>query len=137
MDTIKHHKRQKCKEVTETEEIKKRWQEYTELQKKVFMTMVTMVQALTQSQTSWSVKSSGPQLTTNKASGGEEISVELIKILNAGAFKVLHSMYQQIWKTHLWPQGWKRSVFISIQKKGNAKECSNYYTITLIHFTSQ
>ena len=64
------------------------------------------------------------KLTTNKASGSEEISVELIKILKDGAVKVLHSMYQQIWKTHLWPQDWKRSVFISIQKKSNAKKCS-------------
>ena len=71
------------------------------------------------------------KLTTSKASGGEEISVELIKILKDGAVKVLHLMYQEIWKTHLWPQDWKRSVFISIQKKGNAKECSNYCKFVL------
>ena len=69
--------------------------------------------------------------TQKKASRGEEISVELIKILKDDAVKVLHSMYQQIWKTHLWPQDWKMSVFISIQKKGNAKECSNYCKIVL------
>ena len=66
-----------------------------------------------------------------KASGGEKISVELIKILKDGAVKVLHSMYQQIWKTHLWPQNWETSVFISIQKKGNVKECSNYCKLIL------
>ena len=71
------------------------------------------------------------KLTTNKASGGDEVSLELIKLLKDGAVKVLHSMYQQIWKTHLWPQDWKRSVFISIQKKGNAKECSNYCKLVL------
>ena len=77
------------------------------------------------------VKWAFAKFTTNKASGGEEISVELIKILKDGAVKVLHSMYQQIWKTHLWPQDWKRSVFISIQKKGNAKGCSIYCKLVL------
>ena len=73
----------------------------------------------------------------NKASGGEEISVELFQILKDDALKVLHSIYQQIWKTLQWPQDWKRSVFIPIPKKGNAKECSNYHTIALISHASK
>ena len=72
----------------------------------------------------------------NKASGGDRIPVELFQILKDDAGKVLHSICQQIWKTHQWPQDWKRSVFIPIQKKGNAKECSNYPTIALISHAS-
>ena len=68
----------------------------------------------------------------NKASGGDGISVGLFQILNNDALKVLHSICQQIWKTQQWPQDWKRSGFIPIPKKGNAKECSNYRTIALI-----
>ena len=71
-------------------------------------------------------------IITNKASRGDGIPVELFQILKDDAVKVLHSMYQQIWKTQLWPQDWKMSVFIPIPKKGNAKECSNYCTIALI-----
>ena len=71
-------------------------------------------------------------LTTNKASGGDEIPVELFQILKDDAVKVLHSICQQVWKTQQWPQDWKRSVFIPIPKKGNAKECSNHHTIALI-----
>ena len=71
-------------------------------------------------------------ITTNKASGGDGIPVELFQILKEDAVKVLHSIRQQIWKTHQWPQDWKRSVFIPIPKKGHAKECSNYHTIALI-----
>ena len=71
-------------------------------------------------------------ITANKASGGDEIQAELFQILKDDAVKVLHSICQQIWKTQQWPQDWKRSVFITIPKKGNAKECSNYCTITLI-----
>ena len=71
-------------------------------------------------------------ITTNKASGGGGIPVELFQILKDDAVKVLHSICQQIWKTQQWTQGWKRSVFIPIPKKGNAKECSNYPTIALI-----
>ena len=74
---------------------------------------------------------------TNKASGGDEIPVELFQILKDDAVKVLHSIYQQIWKTQQWPQDWERSVFIPIPKKGNTKECSNYYTIALISHTSK
>ena len=71
-------------------------------------------------------------ITTNKANGGDGIPVELFQILKDDAMKVLHSIFQQIWKTQRWPQDWKRSVFIPIPKKDNAKECSNYCTIALI-----
>ena len=73
----------------------------------------------------------------NKASGGDGIPAELFQILKDDAMKVLHSICQQIWKTYQWPQNWKRSVFIPIPKKGNAKECSNYRTIALISHTSK
>ena len=76
-------------------------------------------------------------LTTNKASGVDEIPVELFQILKDDAVKVLHSICQQIWKTQQWPPDWKRSVFIPIPKKGNAKECSNYCTVVLISYTSK
>ena len=76
----------------------------------------------------WALES----IPTNKASGGDGIQVELFQILKDDAVKVLHSICQQIWKTQQWPQDWKRSVFIPIPKKGNAKECSNYRTIALI-----
>ena len=73
----------------------------------------------------------------NKASGSDRIPVELFQILKDNAVKVLHSICQQIWKTQHWPQNWKRSVFIPIPKKSNAKECSNYRTIALISHTSK
>ena len=76
-------------------------------------------------------------ITTNKASGGDGIPVELFQILKDDAVKVLHSICQQIWKTQQWPQDWKRSVFIPIPKKGNAKECLNYCTVALISHTSK
>ena len=76
-------------------------------------------------------------ITTNKASGGDGIPVELFQILKYDAVKVLHSICQQIWKTHQWPQYWKRSVFIPIPKKGNPKECSNYRTIARISHASK
>ena len=76
-------------------------------------------------------------ITTNKASGGDGITVELFQILNNDAVKVLNSICQQLWKTQQWPQDWERSVFNPIQKKGNAKECSNYHTIALISLTSK
>jgi len=75
-------------------------------------------------------------ITMNKASEGR-IPVELFQVLKDNAVKVLHSIRQQIWKTQQWPQGWKRSDFILIPKKGNAKECSNYHTIALISHTSK
>ena len=77
------------------------------------------------------------RMTMNKASGGDGIPVELFQTLKADAVKVLHSICQQIWKTQQWPQDWKRSVFILIPKKGNAKECSNYHTIALISQASK
>ena len=81
----------------------------------------------------WALES----IITNKASGGDEIPVELFQILKGGAVKVLHSIRQQIGKTQQWPQDWKRSVFIPIPKKGNAKECSSYHTIALISHASK
>ena len=76
-------------------------------------------------------------ITMNKASGGDGIPVELFPILKDDAVKVLHLICQQIWKTQQWPQDWKRSVFIPIRKKGNAKECSNYQTVVLISHASK
>ena len=76
-------------------------------------------------------------ITTNKASGGDGIPVELFQILKNNAMKVLHSICQQIWKTQQWSQDWKRSVFTPIPKKGNIKKCSNYHTIALISHTSK
>ena len=76
-------------------------------------------------------------ITTNKANGGDGTTAELLQILKDDAVKVLHSICQQIWKAQQWPQDWKRSVFIPIPKKGNAKECSNYHTIALISHTSK
>ena len=79
----------------------------------------------------------GRSITTNKAGGGDGIPVELFQILKDDAVKVLHSICQQIWKTQQWPQDWKTSAFITIPKKGNAKERSNYHTIALISHTSR
>ena len=76
-------------------------------------------------------------ITMNKARGGDGISAELFQILKDDGVKVLHSICQLIWKTQQWPQDWERSVFITIQKKGNAKECSNYCTIILILHTTR
>ena len=81
----------------------------------------------------WALES----ITMNKASGSDGIPVELFQILEDDAVKVLHSICQQIWKTQQWPQGWKRSVFIPIPKRGNAKECSNCHTIVLISHASK
>ena len=77
------------------------------------------------------------KLKLPKASGGDGIPVELFQILKDDTVKVLHSVCQQIWKTQQWPQGWKKSVFIPISKKGNDKECSNYHTTALISYTSK
>ena len=76
-------------------------------------------------------------ITTNKASGGDGIPVELVHFLKDDTVKVLHSICQQIWKTQQWPQDWKRSVFIPIPKKGSAKECSNYHIVALISRASK
>ena len=116
------------KDLTEAEDIKKRWQEYTEQHtKKVLMTEITMMVWVThlepdilECEVKWALGS----ITMNKASGGDEIPAVLFQILKGDAVKVLHSICQQIWKTQQWPQDWKRSVFIPIPKKGNAKECS-------------
>ena len=82
---------------------------------------------------SWALES----ITTNKASGGDRNPAELFQILKDDAIKLLYSIYQQIWKTQQWPQNWKRSVFIPVPKKGNAKECSNYHTHGLISHASK
>ena len=81
----------------------------------------------------WALES----ITENKASGGDGIPLERFQILKDDAVKVLHSICQQMWKTQQWPQGWKRSVFFPVPKKGNAKECSNYHTIALISHASK
>ena len=81
----------------------------------------------------WALES----IITNKAIGGDGIPVELFQILKYDAVKVLHSICQQMWKSQQWPQDWKRSIFILIPKKGNAKECSNYSTIALISYASK
>ena len=83
------------------------------------------------------VKRALGSITTNKVSGGDGISAELCQILKVVAVKVLNSICQQIGRTQQWPQNWKRSVFITIPKKGNAKECSNYYTIAFIPHSSK
>jgi len=83
------------------------------------------------------VKQALGSITMIKVSGGDVIPVELFQILKDDVVKVLHSICQQIWKTQQWPQDWKRSVFISIPKKGNVKECSMYHTIALISHTSK
>ena len=85
----------------------------------------------------WEVKWALGSITMNKASGSDGIPVELFHILKDDAVKVLHSICQQIWKTQQWPQDWKRSVFITISKKGNAKEPSNYHSIALISHASK
>ena len=138
MGTIKDRN---AMDLTEAEDIKKRWQEYTEdLYKKDFNDpdnhsgMITHLEPdILECENKWALGS----ITTNKASGGDGIPAELFQILKDDAVKVLHSICQQIWKTQQWPQDWKRSVFIPLSKKGNAKECSNYHTIGLISHTSE
>ena len=125
----------------ETEDIKKRWQEYTEeLYKKDLYdpdnhdAVITDLEPdILECEVKWALES----ITSNKASGGDGIPVELFQILKDDAVKVLHSICQQIWKTQQWPQDWKRAVFIPIPKKGYAKECSNYCTIALISYASK
>ena len=117
-------------DLTEAEDIKKRWQEYTEeLYKKHLHdqdnhdSVITHLEPdILECELKWALES----ITMNKASGGDGIPVELFQILKDDAVKVLHSICQQIWKSQQWPQDWKRSVFIPIPKKGNAKECSDY-----------
>ena len=120
--------------------IKKRWQEYTELSKKNLHSLDThdgVITHLDSDILECKVKRALGRITMNKASGGDGIPVELFQILKDDAVKVLYSICQQIWKTQQWPQDWKRSVFIPIPKKGNAKECSNYHTIALISHVSK
>jgi len=127
--------------LTEAEDIKKRWQEYTEeLYKKDLQDpdnhngVITNLESdILECEVKWVLGS----ITTNKVSGGDGIPVELFQILKDDAVKVLYSICQQIWKTWQWPQDWTRSVFIPIPKKGNAKECPNYHTIAFISHTSK
>ena len=126
-------------ELTEAEDIKERWQEYTEIYRKDPHGPDNHDGVITHLEPDileCEVKLSLGGITMNKASGGDGIPVELFQILKDDAVKVLHSICQQIWKTQQWPQDWKRSVFILIPKKGNVKECSNYHTITLISHAS-
>ena len=96
--------------------------------------MITQVEPdILECEVKWALGS----ITMNKASGGEGILVELFQILKDDAVTVLHSIWQQIWKTQQWPQDWKRSVFVPIRKKGNAKECSDYDTVAFISHTSK
>ena len=128
-------------DLTEAKDTKKRWQEYTEeLYKKDLHNpdnhdgVITHLEPdILECEVKWALES----ITTNKASGGDRIPVELLQILEDDAVKVLHSIYQQIWKTLQWPQDQKRSVFILIPKKCNAKECSNYCTIAFISHASK
>ena len=126
-------------DLTEAEDIKKRWQEHTEeFYEKGLKDpdnhdgVITLIQPEI---LECEVKLALGSITINKASGGYGIPVELFQILKDDAVKVLHSICQQIWKTQEWPQDWKRSVFIPTPKKGNAKECSNYWLIALISHT--
>ena len=128
-------------DLTEAEDIKKRWQEYTEeLYQKDLHDPYTHNGMLThlypdivESEAKWALRS----ITMTKASGGDGIPVELFQILKDDAVKVVYSICQQIWKAQRCLQDWKRSVFIPIPKKGNAKECSNYRTIALISHSSK
>ena len=129
------------RDLTEAEDIKKRWQEYTEEPYKKDLhdpdnhnDVITHLESyILECEVKWALGS----VTLNKASGGDGIPVELFQILKDDTVKVLHSICQQIWETQQWPQDWKRSVFIPIPKKGNAKECSNYHTIALISHASK
>ena len=124
-----------------TEDIKKRWQEYTkELYKKDLHDqdnhdgVISHLEGdILECEVKWALEN----ITTNKASKGDGIPVELFQVLKDDAVKVLHSKCHQIWKTQQWPQDWKKSVLIPIPKKDNAKECSNYHTIALISHPSK
>ena len=127
-------------DLAKTEDSKKRWQEYTELYKKDLHNpdnhsgMITHLEPdILECEVKWALGS----IAMNKASGGVGIPVELFQILKDDAVKVLHSICQQIWETQQWPQDWKRSIFIPVPKKGNAKECSNYCTIAVISHASK
>ena len=128
-------------DLTEAEDIKKRWQEYTEeLYKKDLHDPDNhngMIPHLEPDILECKVKRALGSITMNKASGVDGIPAELFQILEDDAVKVLHSVCQHIWKTQQWPQAWKRSVFIPIPKKGNAKECCNYHTVVLVSQASK
>ena len=138
MGTIKNRN---SMDLTEAEEIKKSWKEYTEeLYKKDFNdpdnhdgVIIHLEPDILECELKWALGS----ITMKKVSGGDGIPVELFQILKDDAVKGLHSICQQIWGTPQWPQDWKRSVFTPIPKKDNAKECSNYSTIALISHTSK
>ena len=138
MGTIKYRN---CMDLTEAEDIKKRWQEHTEeLNKKDLSdpdnhdgVSTHLEPDILECEVKWALGSTA----TNKASGGDGIPVDLFQVLKDDAVKVLHSICQQIWKTQQWPRNCKRSVFIPISKKGNAKECSNYHIIALISHASK
>ena len=131
-----HNKGQKWVDLTEAEDIKKRWQEYTkELYRKDLHDpdnhngVITHLEPdILECEIKWALGS----ITTNKASGGDGILVELFQILKGDSVKVLLSICQQIWKTQQWLQDWKRPIFIPIPKKGSAKACSNYHKIAVI-----
>ena len=128
-------------DLTEAEYVKKKWQEYTEELYKTHLhdpdnrdSVITHLEPdILECKVKWVLGS----ISTNNASRGDGFSVELFHILKDDGVKVLHSICQQIFITHQWPQDWKRSVFIPIPKKGNAKECSKYGTITLISHASK
>jgi len=131
-------------DLTEAEDTKKRWQEYTKELKEYKKdlngpnnhdSMITHLESdILECKVKWALGS----ITTNKASGGDGIPFELFQVLKDNTVKVLHSICQQNWKTQQWPQDWKRSVLIPISKKDNAKECLNYYcTIALISHASK
>ena len=128
-------------DLMEAEDIKKRWQEYTEeLYKKDLHNpdnhsggITHLEPDILESKVKWALGS----ITMNKVSEGDEIPTKLFQVLKDDAVKVLHSICQQIWKTQQWPQDWKRLVFTPVPKKGNAKESSNYHTIVLISHASK
>ena len=128
-------------DLPEAEDIKKRWQEYTEeLYKKDLHDsdnhdgVITHLEPdILDCEIKWALGS----ITTNKAIGGYRLPVELLQILKHDAMKLLHSICQEIWKIQQWPQDWKRSVFIPIPKKGKVKECSSYCTTVLISHASK
>ena len=134
-------KNRKNKDATEAEEVKKRWQEYTEELYKKHLNdpdnhngVITHLEPdILEYDVKWTLGS----ITMSKAIGRDRIPTELFPILKNDGVKVLHSIRQLIWKTQQWPQDWKRSVFIPIPKKGNVKECSNYRTIELISHASK
>ena len=138
MGSLKDRKRM---DLTEAENIKKRWQEYTEkLYKKDlhdsdnhYAVITHLEPDILDCEVKWALGS----ITRNKASGGDGIPVKLFQILKDDAVNMLLSICQQIWKTQQWLQEWKRSVCIPIPKKGNAKECSNYHTMALISHASK